>query len=111
MSSEECDDFLALLNPESYERSSNVGGMDERGRFLASKDVSRTSENAWCDKECAAHPLAKRIAARIEEITGIPENSSEYLQVLRYRVGEYYKVWRQTRPPLCCPWSRAAPTP
>lgn len=75
----ECDEIVALMPPSKYERSSNVGGMTENGRFKASFDSTRTSENAWCDGACANASVMIEVARRVEDITGIPMPNAEYM--------------------------------
>jgi len=45
----------------------------------------------WCNNECYQDPVAKRLMARVENITGIPEPNSEYFQLLRYEKDQYYR--------------------
>jgi prolyl 4-hydroxylase len=41
---------------------------------------------------CYEDEVAKRVSARIENVTGIPERNAEYLQLLRYEPGQFYKT-------------------
>jgi prolyl 4-hydroxylase len=68
-----------------------VGKMKFDGTFEDDVNSGRTSLNAWCDKLCYNDTLAKQVMARIEDITNIPEVNSEYLQLLKYDVGQYYQ--------------------
>jgi prolyl 4-hydroxylase len=52
--------------------------------------ISRTSSNTWCQEECYRHPVTKQILEKIENMTGIPDSNSEYLQLLKYEEGQYY---------------------
>lgn len=52
--------------------------------------AGRTSTNAWCQNECYNDPIAKRVMERVENITGIAETNSEWLQLLRYEKGQHY---------------------
>ena len=93
---------------------------EEVEKEKASEDAYRTSSNSWCNGNCYngkfslisfcinltryihfylyltkpctfADPVAKRVMQKIENATGIPERNSEYLQLLRYVPGNYYK--------------------
>jgi prolyl 4-hydroxylase len=75
-----------------YERSADVGEEEEDGSFGDDINDDRTSENSWCDDGCAEDPVTVDIMHRMEAITGIPANNSESLQLLRYEVGQFYKV-------------------
>lgn len=86
LTSAEADALVALIPPASYARSSNVGGMDELGRFKQSLDSSRTSLNAWCEKECAQSAIMQEITRRVETLTGIPEANAEYMCARQARV-------------------------
>merc|ERR1719273_2509881 len=54
-------------------------------------DDSRTSENAWCGDKCNDDPLASAVINRMSEVTGIPTANQEYIQILRYKPGQYYE--------------------
>lgn len=88
----ECDKLIQLGAVEGYERSEDVGKQLFDGSYDSVQSKSRTSHNAWCQNECYDDPMAKSVAARIEELTGIPEQNSENLQLLRYEVGQFYRT-------------------
>jgi len=92
VSPEECEKLIELGGIEGYERSTDVGGKKFDGTFDAVKSGTRTSENAWCHKDCYEHPMAKSVMNKIETLTGIPESHSEYLQLLKYQTGQFYRV-------------------
>jgi prolyl 4-hydroxylase len=83
--------LIELGHLEGYEQSADVGKMNLDGSFEDDFNEGRTSENAWCQYECYNDPLAKRIIARISNITNTPERNSEYLQLLKYEVGQHYQ--------------------
>ena len=43
----------------------------------------RTSTNAWCVDDCYENNVTQTVLNRLENITGIPDTNSEYLQLLR----------------------------
>jgi prolyl 4-hydroxylase len=88
---DEADRLIKLGAEEGYERSSDVGKMKFDGTFEDNINSGRTSLNAWCQHSCYNDTLAKQVMARIEDITNIPEVNSEYLQLLKYDVGQYYQ--------------------
>lgn len=92
ISSQEADRMIELGGIEGYERSSDVGEILEDGTYSAKVNDGRTSTNAWCKGECFEDETAKGLMNRIENITGIPEPNSEYLQLLRYEHGQFYQT-------------------
>lgn len=90
--------LLAALGSRELERSANVGGMDTKGKTLKSLDNRRTSTNAWCDAECASKEDVRVVQWRIGNLTGITEAQSEYLQLLRYEPGQYYRSHHDFNP-------------
>ena len=101
---EECNRLIELGAIEGYQRSNAVGQEMLDGTFENLLNEARTSHNAWCKNKCYEDPIAKRVMDRIASITGIPEENSEFLQLLKYNVGEFYKThhdyidYLQTRP-------------
>ena len=93
---EECDRLIQLGGIEEYEPS----GLAEEDRLtdeewedaLKKENRPRTSSNAWCQYECYEDPLAKRVISKIEKLTGIPDNYQEWLQLVKYVPGQYYKM-------------------
>merc|ERR1712107_467110 len=89
LSEEECDLLIKLGGEEGYEISMDVGAKKFDGSFEGYKNERRTSTNAWCTKDCWKQ--ASPVLQKIENLTGIPDANSEYLQLLRYEVGQFYK--------------------
>lgn len=53
---------------------------------------SRTSHNTWCqEKSCYEDPLVAPVVERIANATRTKNENSEYLQLLQYEPGQYYK--------------------
>jgi hypothetical protein len=54
---------------------------------------ARTSATAWCQSgACTSHPSVDAVSRRIAAVAGgLPVENQEYLQVLRYREGEFYE--------------------
>jgi len=56
-------------------------------------DQIRTSHNAWCQhRSCYDHPIHERVIQRIMGVVGLSPNNAEHMQLLRYGVGEYYRL-------------------
>mmetsp|Transcript_21392 Transcript_21392/g.32602 ORF Transcript_21392/g.32602 Transcript_21392/m.32602 type:complete len:514 (+) Transcript_21392:113-1654(+) len=89
---EECDRLIKLGYDKGYERSKDVGAKKFDGSYDGYESKKRTSENAWCDKECDKDPVANAVMNRITEVTGVPKTNSEHFQILRYREGQFYRV-------------------
>ena len=82
LSGEEADRFIELC-AASYERS------------LAGDQLSpvRTSHQCWCQSaQCLADPLVRRVTERIGAVTMTAANNAEFFQVVRYEVGQFYRV-------------------
>lgn len=52
----------------------------------------RTSSHAWCTDECYDDATVKTIRQRIFDVTGVPSNNYECLQLLKYNVGQFYRA-------------------
>jgi prolyl 4-hydroxylase len=96
------DNFLSVTEAETliqlgaesgYTRSTEVGAENEMG--IAANVVSqhRTSTNTFCESDaCSSHPVVLALYERINNITSLPVDRSESLQLLKYDVGQYYKI-------------------
>ena len=69
---------------------------DKLERSLAGDQLSpvRTSTQYWCDDsdDCTLHPTIVAITQRVMDILGMPVEHAEYMQILRYEEGQFYKV-------------------
>lgn len=65
-------------------------------KFDGSFDVitlqDRTSHNAWCLDDCYENEMHQNVLRKVENITGIPGNNSEYWQLLQYEETQFYGV-------------------
>ena len=50
----------------------------------------RTSMNTWCTGTCADDPLVQQVSERLSELTGISIKNMEWLQFLKYEVGQMH---------------------
>jgi prolyl 4-hydroxylase len=89
---EECQHFIDMGYKKGYERSKDVGEKKFDGTFDALLNPRRTSTNAWCSDECYNDTKVEELTQRLEDLTGVPSNVSEYLQLLRYEETQAYQV-------------------
>jgi prolyl 4-hydroxylase len=89
----ECDVLIQLGTDRGYQRSTGLNSTkNSDGSYGSFVDDVRTSSNTWCLDECYHHPVTQRILQRIEYWTKVPDINSEYLQLLSYTEGQYYKT-------------------
>ena len=82
---DECQHLQDLGHQEGYHLSSDV-----EGATTAKYSAARTSTNAWCIGRCAQDPVVQAVTDRMVNLTGIPYENYEYLQLLRYEQGQHY---------------------
>ncbi|GMI26486.1 hypothetical protein TeGR_g8016 [Tetraparma gracilis] len=77
-----------------FARSTGIGPTLPDGQHERVEIKSRTSRNAWCKKDsvCETDPLVVRVNERVEQVTRIPYDNYEHLQLLHYREGEFYHL-------------------
>jgi len=53
----------------------------------------RTSTQYWCDDKdgCTSHPTILAVTERLMNLTSMPVNNAEYMQILRYEKGQFYR--------------------
>ena len=91
-SDEECDRLIELGAAQGYERSTeydNDTNVDGSAKFVEAE--GRTSTNAFCHEECHDDPHVVSVVERIAEMTGIPSDNYESLQLVRYEEGQFYE--------------------
>ena len=91
LSQHEADRLIELGMEEGYQRSSDVGEIKYDGTHEQNVNNGRTSHNSWCSGVCYNDTVVKGVINRITDLTNIPEENSEWLQMLRYEEGEYYR--------------------
>lgn len=85
LSDEECDRLIELGEKNS----------DIMNDYEPEELDNRTSLNSWCKRECYTDPLMNGIIERMSEVTGIPQENSEYLQMLKYSAGREYEEYEE----------------
>lgn len=53
------------------------------------------SLNLWCSSECYSDLVMEGIIERMGDVTGIPEENSEYLQMLKYSAERKYEEFNE----------------
>jgi prolyl 4-hydroxylase len=92
LSEEEAERLIALGGAIGYERSTDVGEIEDDGSFERVVSQGRTSTNAWCNTdECNDDPVVNAVYERMSNLTQIPIVNSEPLQLLRYTPGQFYQ--------------------
>ena len=84
LSPDECD-YMVTQGNKTIQRSTVVG---DQGEPIVSE--IRTSKGTWLDR--FQDSIVTRIDRRIAELTMIPEENGEDLQMLEYRIGEEYRI-------------------
>lgn len=89
---EESDRLVDIGKKQGYERSADVGKEKPDGSHDSLVSESRTSHNSWCQEpSCFEDPLVSPVVERIANVTKTEVKNSEYLQMLQYEPGQYYK--------------------
>jgi hypothetical protein len=102
------DDFLSSAEVDAL----LAAGARDFHRSLAGDGVleARTSSTSWCKGLCLQDPTVREVEKRVQALTGVPVDYSEYMQVLRYEVGQYYKVRQPTPHTTRRPRARMSPS-
>ena len=86
-----------VITPEEAERLIQLGHVEGFKQSVISDGTAeglayngRTSSNAWCQFKCYNDTLAQSALRRVTDISMIPEQNSEYWQLLRYEEGQFY---------------------
>jgi prolyl 4-hydroxylase len=91
VTAEEADRIVELGKSRGYERSADVGQVKPDGSHGSKVSESRTSYNTWCKEGCSDDPLVAPVVDRIANTTGTQVANAEYLQLLQYEPGQYYR--------------------
>lgn len=92
VTAEEADRMVEIGIQQGYERSADVGKEKPDGSHESLVSESRTSHNTWCQEDsCYKDPLVAGVIQRISNVTKTEEKHSEYLQLLQYEPGQYYR--------------------
>jgi prolyl 4-hydroxylase len=93
---------LIRVGGAEYKPSAEGGSLNKAGLLEAAADqtsnLRRTSESSFCIFECNQDETLKRITKRAAELVGVPEQNIEYIQLLKYGEGQYYKSHHDNNP-------------
>ncbi len=92
LTDEECDALIQWGKDVGYEQSTDVGKVLPDGTFEKKKSSGRTSVTAWCLDDCYTDNTTQQVLRKLENLTGIPDNNGEYLQLLRYEEEQFYTI-------------------
>jgi prolyl 4-hydroxylase len=90
LSPAECERLIQMGHDIEYTQSEDVGAKLFDGTYAPMVSKGRTSTTAWCVDDCFKDSVTVAVRERIEELTGIPDVNSEYLQLLRYEKSQFY---------------------
>ena len=91
-SEEECQRLIDIGTDKGYERSDDWGEYLPDGTYQTYYHEGRTSHHTWCGSDCNEDKISQGIMSRIAEITNIPEDNYETLQLLRYETSQKYET-------------------
>jgi len=93
ISATEADQLIELGHGGAgYEKSSTVGAEEDDGTLKKVFHSARTSSNNWCNQEpCKSNSTVTRVTERIARVSQVQTMNHEYLQLLSYDPGQYYK--------------------
>lgn len=86
LTTEECEAIIKKTDP-NFKPSEVVGRTD--------RDPQRTSETAWISKN---DPLVQKLVQIAQDLSGMPVENCEDIQVVRYRPGTFYNAHHDS----CC---------
>ena len=98
--------FDEFLQPSEIDQLLAVGSHDFE-RSLAGDGVTpvRTSSTSWCNvPSCLADATLQRVRERISNVTRVPWQYAEHLQLLRYQPGQFYKEHHDQNAPKHSAW-------
>lgn len=87
---EEAEGLIRGGEMAGFQRSTDQGRVNSLGEMEKVQSSSRTSSNAWCNRECERLPVVQRVTAKIEGLTGVARGNYESFQILRYEEGQFY---------------------
>ena len=93
LTEDEAQYLIDMGYENGYKRSTDVGAKQVDGSFEEHKSQGRTSENSWCSSKsgCRQDPKVQRVMQRIADVTGIPTENYEDLQLLKVSERNHYE--------------------
>lgn len=96
------DDFLSDAETEAMRKAGDKGWH----RSLAGDGVHevRTSSTSWCTGSCLHDPAVGAVQDRVTQLTGVPTENGEFLQILRYQETQFYGTHSDQNAPRASAW-------
>jgi prolyl 4-hydroxylase len=100
------DDFLTAEESEAIKQAGSTKGTSwARSQAGDGVQAARTSSTAWCRGDCLRNPTIMSVEQRVSDLLGgIPMENAEPMQVLRYEMGQFYKVHHDQNSPRSSAW-------
>ena len=92
LSPSEANHLIKLGENQGYKRSADIGKRNADGTYDKQVSNGRTSTNTWCKNECEEDPISQSVVKRVTNITNIPAQNNENLQLLKYEEGQFYET-------------------
>eukprot|EP00957_Ditylum_brightwellii_P109820 8376188-Ditylum_brightwellii.AAC.1 len=105
MTEEEIDRILEYGQQTGYQQSGKTFNGNHQGQKTTQ---ARTSENSWCGFQiafacpfhsyhqfgdtCFDDPIVEGLLKRVSDVTGVPLQNFNEMQILRYQKNQYYKT-------------------
>ena len=99
-------EFQEFLQPHEVDVLKKVAGHNFE-RSLAGDGVTpvRTSSTSWCNvQHCLKDETIQTVRERISNVTRVPWENAEHLQVLRYHPGQVYREHHDQNSPRYSAW-------
>ena len=99
-------EFQEFLQPHEVDVLKKVAGHNFE-RSLAGDGVTpvRTSSTSWCNvQHCLKDETIQTVRERISNVTRVPWENAEHLQVLRYHPGQFYREHHDQNSPRYSAW-------
>ena len=93
ISKDEAQRLIRLGQERGFKPSGDVvpTTTDSTTTYTVNYNAKRTSTNAWCDQqECLGDSVTLQVSRRIHELTQIPTDNCERLQLLQYQTNQFY---------------------
>jgi prolyl 4-hydroxylase len=90
LTDEEAEALISTVEG-TWEHSTDTGAVNAFGETGRTLSKGRTSSNAWCKEKCSSHSLVQNVVSKMAEVTLVPSNHYESLQILHYEKGQFYR--------------------
>lgn len=99
------DNFLSERETQVLLEAGSKGGTGwARSQAGDGVQEARTSSTSWCRGPCLDNKDVQAVQQRVERITGVPIVNAEFMQLLEYKKGQFYKVHHDQNSPRSSAW-------